>query len=120
MADHWQRAYPSVVASESGREELLFFHPVPQPDVCDVCAYVRDETGADQLVEHTQTRVAIGLMIDDLRAEGQPMHMLQLHRSTFGYPGPEHRIEPRHWFWALLVYPALLVMLDETREAGTT
>ena len=91
---------------------MYFLHREPIPDECDVCAYVRDHEQADQLLEHTGVRIAVGLMVEDLLAEGHPMRMIQLHRSGFGYPGPDHPIEPRHWFWALLVMPGFLISLD--------
>lgn len=50
--------------------EMYFLHREPEPAVCDVCAYVRDTEGADQLLEHTWTRIAVGLMVDDLLRRG--------------------------------------------------
>ena len=94
--------------------DLFFFHREPIPVTCDVCAWVQANDG-DQLLEHTKTRFAIAIMADQLREAGHPLHMLQLHRAGFGYPGPDHPFEPRHWFWALLVMPGFLISLDETR-----
>lgn len=48
---------------ESDDAELYILHRMPRPDVCDVCLYIRDTADADQLLEHTQTRIAIGLML---------------------------------------------------------
>ena len=59
------------------------------------------------------TRIAVGLMVDTLRQEGRPMSMVQLYRAGIGYPGPDHRFEPRHWFWALQIMPGFLISLDE-------
>ena len=92
---------------------MYFFHRDPLPDVCDVCAYVRDPADADQLIEHTMVRAAIGLMVDDLTTEERPTRMSQLHRAGIGFPGPDYPIEPRHWFWALMVMPGFLITLDE-------
>ena len=96
---------------------MYFFHREPIPAVCDVCQWVRNHDGADQLVEHTKTRLAIGLMVDDLHEASRPMRMLQLHRAGIGYPGPDHPLEPRHWFWALLVMPGFLISLDEEKAS---
>lgn len=106
------------MSDDPAGEELYFFHREPMPAVCDVCAYVQATPEADQLVEHTKVRIAIGLMVEDLGEYGTPMHMVQLHRSTFGFPGPEHTIEPRHWFWALLVYPGFRITLDGRATEG--
>jgi hypothetical protein len=97
---------------------MYFFHPTPVPDECDVCAYVRDTDGEDQLLEHTGVRIAVGLMVEDLLNEGRPMRMIQLHRAGIGHPGPDHPIAPRHWFWALLVMPGFLIALDEVVTAA--
>lgn len=96
---------------QPGDDELYFFHREPQPETCDVCLYARYHPEADQLLEHTSTRISTSLMADALAAAGHPLHMLQLHRSTFGFSGPEHPVEPRHWLWALLVYPDFRIAL---------
>lgn len=95
-------------------DDLLayFFHREPVPQICDVCAWVLDHEGADQLLEHTKTRIAIGLMVENLREAGHPLHMLQLHQAGFGFPGPDHPLEPRHWLWALVVMPGFMIGLD--------
>ena len=101
-----------MAAMESDDSELYILHRVPRPEVCDICLYVRDTVGADQMLEHTQTRIAVGLMLDDLQREGHPMHMIQLHRRAMPLPGDQHPIEPRHWLWALLIYPAFAIALE--------
>jgi hypothetical protein len=39
--------------------------------------------------------------------------VVQLYRASIGFPGPEHELAPRHWFWALLIMPGFLIELDE-------
>lgn len=106
--------YPRCVAAmESDDDELYLLHRRPRPDVCDICLYVRDTVGADPLLEHTQTRIAIGLMFEDLQEAGHPMRMVQLHRRAMPLPGDQHPIEPRHWLWALLIFPSFVIDLQK-------
>jgi hypothetical protein len=94
----------------------IFFHRDARPETCEVCLWIRDNDG-DQLLEHTKTRICMSLLLDDLREARHPVHMQQLHRAGFGFPGPDHPLEPRHWLWALLLTPAFMITLDEEKLA---
>jgi hypothetical protein len=116
MANMQVAVYRSERTSESGSAARMYFlHPDPKPDACDVCAYVRDHKEADQMLEHTMVRIAVGFMLEDLMAEGRPMRMRQLYRAGVGWPGRDYRFEGRHWFWALMVMDDFRISLVEGR-----
>ena len=82
---------------------MLDYHDVPQPVICDVCAYSEANPSANNRLEHTITRIATAAILEDLReAGGGPLSLIQMAVSGIGEPGPVTRIDPRHWFWALM------------------
>ena len=57
--------------------------------------------------------LAAAILVEDLRAAGGgPLPVRALHVGSIGVePGPVHRLEPRHWFWALWVERDVVLML---------
>jgi hypothetical protein len=92
---------------------VLERHDPPSPDACDVCKYAV-ERGVDCEAEHALTRLATMLLIYDLQDASGPTRLSGLAVGTFGVePGPVHRVEPRHWYWALMHEPDIQLVLRE-------
>jgi len=94
---------------------VLSRHPQPVPDVCDVCRYALDHH-TDSETEHALARLATTIVIealDDL--DGGPAAFPGL--VVFTFPpvdtGPIHRLEPRHYFWAVFHEPRIRLVLAE-------
>ena len=52
--------------------------------------------------------------IDDLmEANGAALPLEALAVSGIGEPGPVTRLEPRHWYWALMTERNLVIALRE-------
>ena len=89
----------------------LEFHNPPQPDACEVCRHQLRNPDFDARREHTMTAIAQQITVDDLEAAGSPLSFGSIHIGAIGFPGPEQRIEPRHWVMALLETPDVRLML---------
>ena len=78
-------------------------HATPTPDTCDICRYAIEHAGSDLRYEHGLVNLACAFLVQDLAdAGGGPLPLRALAVHTSGVePGPVHRIEPRHWYWAL-------------------
>lgn len=86
------------------------------PDRCYVCEYVvsRPADALDLRVEHTLVWIAQQMLIEDLReAGGEALPLETLAVSGIGEPGPVTRLEPRHWYWALMTERKLVISLRE-------
>ena len=59
-------------------------------------------------------RLATELLLDDLEELG-PARLASLAVAQFPPidQGPQHRIEPRHWYWASFHEPAIQLSLRE-------
>ena len=90
-------------------------HATPTPETCDICAYVVERPGVDLRYEHGLVNLAGDLLIQDLvDAGGGPLPLRSLAVSTVGVePGPVHRMEPRHWYWAMWHDRAVVLSLRE-------
>ena len=63
------------------------------------------------------TQIATAILLEDLTLEGGgPLRLSQIAVSSIGYPGPQKAIEPRHYFWALMTEPQLVVALRKEAE----
>ena len=91
---------------------LVEYHEQLRPEVCEVCRYAVEHPEYDARLEHTLTRFAQVTMASDLRDAGQPLRMMSIYHETIGYPGPETRIDPRHWTLGLLEAPEIRLVLD--------
>jgi len=56
--------------------------------------------------------VAQSTLLYDLSSVS-PLPMRAIHVETIGYPGPEQKIEPRHWLMALLDTPQVKLSLSQ-------
>ena len=85
------------------------------PDTCDICKYVVEHTGADLRLEHGLVNLAGDLLTSDLMdAGGGPLPLRALAVHTAGVePGPVHRMDPRHWYWAIWHERDVLLSLRE-------
>ena len=65
--------------------------------------YAVERPGTDLRYEHGLVNLAGDLLVDDLANAGdEPLMLRSLAVSTVGVePGPVHRMEPRHWYWAI-------------------
>ena len=91
---------------------LVEYHQPPRPESCEVCRYLPERPELDARLEHTMTRVAQGIMMSDLGESERPLRMTSIYQETIGYPGPEMRINPRHWLFGLLETPEIRLMLE--------
>ena len=65
--------------------------------------YAVEHPGTDLRYEHGLVNLAGDLLVDGLANAGdEPLMLRSLAVSTVGVePGPVHRMEPRHWYWAI-------------------
>ncbi|MCK9486743.1 MAG: hypothetical protein M0R73_08600 [Dehalococcoidia bacterium] len=87
------------------------FHNPRRPDTCEVCRYLLERPEYDARREHTLSMIAQAIILDDLRDASGPLAMRSVYQETIGFPGPQHRIEPRHWLLALLESPEVRLLL---------
>ena len=88
------------------------------PDACDICKYVVESPGVDLRYEHGLVNLAMFHLVALLtEAGGGPLPLRSLAVHTSGAePGPVHRMEPRHWYWAIWHERGVLLSLrEETR-----
>ncbi len=93
-------------------------HPAPTPDSCEVCRYLAEHPEHDRQLEHTLTQMAQGIIWIDLETADQPLRMRSVYQETIGYPGPEIRIDPRHWTLALLELPEVRLTAEGDAHDG--
>ena len=92
---------------------LVEYHAEPVPDSCEVCRYLVEHPEYDRRLEHTLTLFAQVTMLTDLEDAGDPLRMTSMYVETIGFPGPQTRIDPRHWLLGLLEAPEIRLMLEE-------
>ena len=81
-----------------------------------MCEYVeaRKAENLDLRLEHTLTWIAQNMLIADLlETSGEALPLEALAVSGIGEPGPVTRLEPRHWYWALMTERSLVISLRE-------
>ena len=88
----------------------ITYHNPAQPDACEVCRHHRRNPEFDARREHTMSWIAQETLLYDL-AGATALPMRSIHLETIGYPGPEQKIEPRHWLMALLDTPQVKLSL---------
>lgn len=94
---------------------MLVRHVQPVPDICDVCKFAVTNN-RDHENEHALVRLATELLIADLEEMGGgPARLAGLAVSRFPPVdhGPQHIIEPRHWYWAIFHEPGIQLTLAE-------
>lgn len=90
---------------------MIDYHGEPVPEICDVCKYAV-EYELDCGYEHARTNVASMWLVQDLEAAGESVRLAAVAVSAAGVePGPVHRLEPRHWFWAMFFEPRIRISL---------
>ena len=90
---------------------LVEHHEQPRPESCEVCRYLQERPELHARLEHTLTRIAQVIMLTDLEESDQPLRMRSIYQESIGYPGPQMRIEPRHWLLGLLEAPEIRLLL---------
>jgi hypothetical protein len=88
-------------------------HQPPLPESCEVCRYLQERPEFDARREHTLAMIAQAIMIQDLNEAGVPLRMVSIYQESIGFPGPQQRVEPRHWLLALLETSEIRLMIDE-------
>ena len=95
---------------------MIARHPAPVPDACDVCTYAL-ENGLSHESEHGITALATRILVSDLEdVGGGPSRLSRIAVGRFPPVdvGPQHIIEPRHWFWAIFYEPKIQLVLRRT------
>ena len=94
---------------------MIDYHGEPVPEICDVCKYAV-EHDLDCGYEHARTNVASIWLVEDLIEAGEPVRLRAVAVSAAGVePGPVHKLEPRHWFWAMFPEPRIGISPRETQ-----
>ncbi len=91
---------------------VIEYHLPAAPLSCEVCRYLQERPEYDARREHTLSRFAQAIMVEDLMDAGTPLRMSTIYQETIGSPGPTHRLEPRHWLLALLETPEVRLQLQ--------
>lgn len=92
---------------------MLERHDPPAPGVCDVCTHTID-ANLDVENEQALPRLATMILLEDLQSlGGGPARIASMASSTFPMVGDAvHRIEPRHWYWAVFHESDIQLVLE--------